>query len=204
MKFLPLDETFFELFLEHIRIACSASELLEAGLRSGYWGTRDISVQMKTLEHQGDEVVRQVVARLQRTFVTPFDPEDIQALSTAIDDVLDFIENATFRIVSYRVEPIPTELIDLGQIVNRSCNCLRVGLEHLARRKAVTDACREIDQLEKEADRLQRRLIGDLFRTESDAIRLLKHKELFELLEAVTDRCDDVANILEKIGIKNG
>jgi uncharacterized protein Yka (UPF0111/DUF47 family) len=141
---------------------------------------------------------------LQKTFLTPFDPEDIRALSTALDDVLDFIENATFRIVTYRVEPIPTELIDLGRIVNRSCNCLRVGLEHLAHKKAVTDTCREIDQLEEEADRLQRRLVGDLFRTESDAIRLLKHKELFEVLEAITDRCDDVANILEKIGIKNG
>lgn len=203
MKLLPLDETFFELFLEHIRISCNASELLETGLRAGYRGVCDISAQIKSLEHEGDEIVQQVIGRVQKTFLTPFDPEDIQALSSALDDVLDFIENATFRIVAYRVEPIPTELVDLGQIVNRSCNCLQVGLQRLAERRVITDTCTEIDQLEKEADLLQRRLLADLFRTESDPIKLLKHKELFEVLEGITDRCDDVANILEKIGIKN-
>ncbi|MGI9075465.1 MAG: DUF47 domain-containing protein [Bryobacteraceae bacterium] len=204
MRLLPVDQTFFELFLSHIQIVCNASELLEAGLRSGYRSTCDISVQIKALEHKGDELVHRVVSQLQKTFLTPFEPEDIHALSTALDDVLDFIENATFRIVAYRLEPIPAELVDLSHIVSQSCDCLREGLEHLAHNEPVAETCRQIDQLEKEADALQRRLLGELFATEGDPMKLLKHKELFEALEGATDRCDDVANLLEKIGAKNG
>ncbi len=100
MRLLRRDDTFFELFLQHIRIICDASELLETGLRSGYDGTRDISVQVKALEHKGDQIVQQIAKRLQETFLTPFDPEDTRQLATALDDVLDFIESATFRIVA--------------------------------------------------------------------------------------------------------
>ncbi len=132
MNLLPRDDTFFRLFAQHLGLICEASELLVTGLESGYGGVCRVFGEMKNLEHKGDAIVRQIAQRLQETILTPFDPEDVQALSTALDNVLDFMENATFRIVAYKLDPIPSELIDLGRIVNSSCNCLRTAWENLS------------------------------------------------------------------------
>jgi predicted phosphate transport protein (TIGR00153 family) len=203
MKFLPRDDTFFQLFGQHTSIVCDASELLLKGLQSGYAGMCEISSEMKMLERQGDEIVHQIIQRLRKTFLTPFDPEDIQGLSTALDNVLDFIENATFRIVAYRLDPIPHEAVELGRMVNDCCQSLAKALRALIERRSVIDDCIEVNRLENEADILERRLVSNLFSQERDPIALLKCKEIFEVLEATTDRCEDVANVLESVSIKN-
>ena len=203
MKILPRDDTFFKLFVQHTSIVCQASELLVKGLVSGYDGMRNITVEMKALEKSGDDIVHQIVQRLHKTFLTPFDPEDIQALSTALDNVLDYIENATFRVVAYRLEPIPPEAVELGGMVNQCCRALHSGLQALLEKKSVINDCIEVNRLENEADILERRLVSGLFSNEHDPIALLKHKEIYEVLEATTDRCEDVANVLESVSIKN-
>jgi uncharacterized protein Yka (UPF0111/DUF47 family) len=149
MNLLPRDDTFFHFFAQHLALICDASELLVTGLESGYGGVCRVSGEMKTLEHKGDSIVRQTAQRLQKTILTPFEPEDVQALSTALDNVLDFMQNATFRIVAYRLDPIPSELVDLGRIVNISCNCLRTAWENLVRRRSVIGDCIAVDRLEK-------------------------------------------------------
>ena len=203
MNLLPKDEKFFELFESHARILCRATKLLITGLESGYDGVRGIEKEMSALEGEGDQIVHDIFGRLRSTFITPFDPEDIQALATSLDDVLDGIDDATFRIIAYRLNPIPPSVALLAQNVHSCCGMLGQALDALHRKKPVIDFCIEINRLENEADKIERNLLADLFRTETDAIALIKQKEIYELLEATTDRCEDVADVIQNVSVKN-
>src|SRR5579875_1986806 len=184
MNLLPKDEKFFELFNQHVRILCQSSQLLISGLRSGYEAMSDISKQMESLERGGDELIHQIFRRLQSTFVTPFDPEDIQTLATTLDNVLDSIEDATFRIVAYRLDPIPAPAVELGRMIDESCKALARALSALEHRQPVWDDCIEVNRLENEADAVERTIVGRLFSSAIDPITLIKQKEVFEILEA--------------------
>ncbi len=203
MNLLPKDEKFFDLFLQHMRILCQASELLVSGLKSGYSGMCRISKQMEALERNGDEVIHELFRRLQSTFITPFDPEDIQTLSTSLDNVLDAIEDATFRISCYRVDPIPEPAIQLGYMIDGSCKALARALTALRDRKPVWDDCIEVNRLEDEADAVERTVLEDLFNSPIDPITLIKLKEVYEILEQTTDRCEDVADVVQNVALKN-
>lgn len=162
-----------------------------------------MSKQMEALERSGDEVIHEIFKRLQSTFITPFDPEDIQTLATALDNVLDAIEDATFRIVAYRLDPIPSAAIELGRMIDDSCRALARALSLLHDRKPVWDDCIEVNRLENEADAVERTLVGKLFSSNIDALSLIKQKEVFEILEATTDYCEDVADIIQNVAVKN-
>lgn len=203
MNLLPRDEKFFDLFHQHARLLCQSSQLLTSGLNSGYQRMCDIAKQMEALERNGDEVIHEIFRRLQSTFITPFDPEDIQTLATALDNVLDAIEDATFRIVAYRLEPIPAGALELGRMIADSCQALDRALSLLHDRKPVWDDCIEVHRLENEADAVERTLVGKLFSSNGDAISLIKQKEVFEILEATTDYCEDVADIIQNVAVKN-
>ncbi len=136
MNLLPRDEKFFDLFHSHVRILCQSSELLMSGLKSGYSGMRNISKQMEALEQNGDDVIHEIFDRLQSTFITPFDPEDIQTLATTLDNVLDSIEDATFRIVAYRLDPIPEAAVQLGQMIDDCCRALARAMDIVTRPEA--------------------------------------------------------------------
>lgn len=203
MNLLPKDEKFFELFRQHSRILCQSSQLMTSGLQAGYRAMCDASKEIEALERSGDEVIHEIFRRLQSTFLTPFDPEDIQALATALDDVLDAIEDATFRIVAYRLDPIPEACVRLGQLVRDGCHALSSAIEALHDRKPCLEHCVEVNRIENQADAIERAQIANLFRSEIDAISLLKQKEVYELLENTTDRCEDVADVLQSVTIKN-
>lgn len=203
MNLLPRDEKFFDLFHQHARILCQASQLLLSGLNSGYQGMCDVSKQMEALERNGDEIIHEIFRRLQATFITPFDPEDIQILATALDNVLDAIEDATFRIVAYRLDPIPPSAVELGRMIDDSCKALDRALSLLHDKEAVWDDCIEVHRLENEADAVERTLVGRLFSSNLDALSLIKQKEVFEILEATTDYCEDVADIIQNVAVKN-
>lgn len=203
MNLLPKDEKFFELLEDHSRKLCCASTLLMTGLADGYDGVCRIQKEMSRIEDEGDRFIHDIFGRLRSTFITPFDPEDIQALATSLDDVLDGIEDATFRIVAYRLDPIPAPVILLAEKVHVSCSLLAKALEALHRNKPVIEFCIEINRLENEADHLERNLIAELFRTETDAIALIRQKEIYELLEATTDSCEDVADVIQNVAVKN-
>lgn len=203
MNLLPRDEKFSELFNKHARILCQASELLISGLNAGYQGVCDISKQMEALERNADELIHQIFNRLQSTFITPFDPEDIQTLATSLDNVLDSIEDATFRIVAYRLDPIPSPALELGRMIDDSCKALARALSALEQKRGVWDDCIEVHRLENEADAVERMLVGRLFSSELDAITLIKQKEVFEILERTTDFCEDVADVLQNVAVKN-
>lgn len=199
MNLLPHDETFFGLFEQHTSLIRKASELFAAGLSSGFEAVCATSPEIKILEERGDGIVRQVNQHLHKTFLTPFDPEDVRALAAALDDVLDAIEHTTFRITAHKITPLPSELVEFGQIVRDSCTLLQRALENVIRKEPVLQNCLAIGDLEKRADLLERRVMVGLFESKRNAIDLLKHKELLEIAERITDRRDDVANLLEHV-----
>ncbi len=203
MNLLPKDEKFFEYFHQQSAILCEAASLLLSGLRGGYAGMTQVSKRMEELERRGDEVVHTLFDRLRKTFITPFDPEDIQALSSTLDDVLDTMEDATFRIVAFRIDPIPGPAVELGEIIANSCRSLDKALGALEAKKSVMEDCIEVNRLEGQADIVERTELGNLFNSNTDPITLVKLKELYELLEAATDRCEDVADVLQNIAVKN-
>jgi predicted phosphate transport protein (TIGR00153 family) len=203
MNLLPKDEKFFDLFHQHVQMLCRASALLVTGLKAGYQGMSDIAKEMEAIERAGDEVIHEIFHRLQSTFLTPFDPEDIQTLATATDDVLDAIEDATFRIVAYRLDPIPEPAVRLGQLIEEACQSLARAIESLRYRRPCLEHCVEVNRIENQADAIERTQIARLFGCEMDALSLIKHKEIYELLESATDRCEDVADVLQNVAIKN-
>jgi predicted phosphate transport protein (TIGR00153 family) len=203
MNLLPRDEKFFDLFHGHVRILCQSSQLLMTGLNSGYAGMCQISRQMEALEQNGDEVIHEIFNKLQSTFITPFDPEDIQTLATTLDNVLDSIEDATFRIVAYRLDPIPDAAVHLGKMIDDCCRALARAMTSLRDRKSVMEDCIEVNRLENEADAVERTQVGNLFASNMDPLTLMKQKEVFEVLEQTTDLCEDVADVLQNVAVKN-
>ncbi|MCU1292527.1 MAG: hypothetical protein JWP08_1377 [Bryobacterales bacterium] len=202
MNLLPRDERFFELFQQHVRILCQASELFVRGINAGYEGICKISKQMEALERNGDDIIHEISNKLQSTFITPFDPEDVQALATSLDNVLDAIEDVTFRLFGFRVDPIPAPAVQLALMIDDSCKALARAMTALRERKPVWDDCIEVNRLENHADAIERTALGDLFRTETDPIILIKHKEIYELLEQTTDVCEDVADVIRNVAVK--
>src|ERR1700728_1905781 len=141
MNLLPKDENFFYLFELHGQILGRASKLLVSALHDGYDGVCRVEADMSRIEDEGDRVVHDIFAQLRSTFITPFDPEDIQSLATSLDDVLDGIDDVTFRIVAYQLKPIPSAVLLLAEMVSRSCLILAEALEALRKKKAVLNLC---------------------------------------------------------------
>jgi predicted phosphate transport protein (TIGR00153 family) len=203
LNLLPKDEHFFEYFHQQSGLLCQASQLLLSGLRGGNDGMREVGKRMEALERAGDEITHRLLDRLRKTFITPFDPEDIQMLASTLDDVLDAVEDATFRIVAYRIDPIPSAAVELGQMIANACGALDKALHALQQRKSVMEACIEVNQLEEQADAVERTMLTNLFNSNIDPVTLIKLKELFELLESATDRCEDAADVIQGIAVKN-
>lgn len=202
MNLLPRDERFFDLFQQHVRILCQAAELFRSAVESGYDGVTRAAKQMEALERNADEITHQIFSALRSTFITPFDPEDIQALATSLDNVLDALEDVTFRISAYRVDPMPSCTAEMARMIEDSCRSLATAIADLRQRKPVLNACIEVNRLENQADAVERTAIADLFSREIDPITLLKHKEVLELLEHTTDACEDVSDVILSVAVK--
>lgn len=159
--------------------------------------------EVRRLERVGDEMTHAILVKLNQTFITPFDREDIHKLASSLDDVLDFINAAGARIVMYRITSPPPAAGDLAKIILRQCEQLQQALSLLQKNGDILAHCVEINRLENEADQVSRAAIARLFDCEKDPINLIKTKELIEFLEIATDKAEDVANVLEAVVLKN-
>jgi len=204
MRLLPREEKFYGFFLVQVRIITEASRLLLDAVRLGNSRLSAAAEEIAELERKGDEVIHEVFTRLNQTFITPLDPEDIHALSSSLDDVLDNIEDVSHRIVSYQIEPIPPTVIRLCELVQSCAQSIEAAFHALNKNQKLLEHCIEINRLEDEADKLGRKAVAEIFRTERDPISLIKLKEIYELLEDTTDRCEDVADVLQGVVVKNG
>lgn len=191
------------MFLSHVEVTCDASRLLLEGAKAGNSQLNHAAEQIKVLETKGDEIIHDIFLRLNKTFITPLDPEDIHALSSSLDDVLDGIEDAAHRMVAYHLDPVPPTMIDLCEIVHRATRSMQHAFVALDKKQEVLKDCIEINRLEDEADKLVRKAVSALFANEKDPIQLIKLKETYEFLEATTDYCEDVADVLQGVVVKN-
>ncbi len=201
----PREENFLPQFRQAAQVILDAARALDAMAAD----PRDGAVKaaaIKRLEHQGDQIAHQTFDLLNRTWITPIDREDIHQLVAALDDVLDFIDAVAARIVLFRIETSTPELKAITGLIVQSAVVLQKAMEQLSdlkNSKQILEACVEINRLENEADTINHLAIGKLFENQKDPIELLKWKEIYEIVEGATDRCEDVANVLETIVIKS-
>jgi predicted phosphate transport protein (TIGR00153 family) len=164
----------------------------------------DKAHEIKEVEHQCDFLTHEIIQRLNKTFVTPIDREDIHELAKTLDDVMDAIDNVAALIPLYRIDKIRPGARELTRVIVQQCDEIRAGVEALEQRKGVLERAIEINRLENEADRIHKNAIIQLFDEETNAITIMKWKEILDVLEEATDACEDVANLLENVVVKHG
>jgi uncharacterized protein len=198
---LPKEGKFFDHFKKSADLIVEGAEEFKKMLgdlqHSESW-----SRKIKQIEHNADEVTHATIDLLHKTFITPLDREDIHELISRMDDILDFIEAASDRVYLYGIKVCPPEAMELADICIQAAKDIKGAiyqLENLKNREQILKHCVEINRLENEADHILRRAMAKLFAEEQDMRTLIKVKELFEVLETVTDRCEDVANTIEGI-----
>jgi len=204
-KLIPRDHLFFEIFDQICAKIVEGVDILKRMLETGS-RYNEFALQLKTVEHESDQLVHQLMAHLHKTFITPIDREDIHHLAVRLDDILDMAESAASRIDLYQPRTIPRELLELTNVLLQSARLVQqmIGCLHDMKKSAQTLALSvEINRLEDLADHIRRSTIARLFREEKDPFELVKWKEIVEFVERSTDRCEDVADIAEGIVLEN-
>jgi hypothetical protein len=205
MGLLPREKTFFDDFEEQGKRTVEGCRAFLSLAENGIDGVRKAK-EIKALEEACDAITHRVVEKLHKVFITPLDRNDIYRLITKMDDIMDFVEAASERIALYEIRTSTKELSDLARtLVASSERVLEAvsGLRDLKNPQVVLEKCVEINRLENEADALLRGTLAKLFREEKDPVAIIKWKEIYELLETATDRCEDVANIIEGVVLEN-
>jgi predicted phosphate transport protein (TIGR00153 family) len=201
-RWLPKEETFFDLFTQAAEnILIAAQRLVE--LLDDYHDVERKAEAIKSLEDAGDEITHTIIDRLNRTFVTPLDREDIFALAKQLDDVLDWIEASSARLAVYKIPHTTPEARELGRIILAVCQALVEAVGELRHLDRLDAPVLDINRLENLADHLQRDAIAGLFTSGADPIDVIKWKEIYETLEEATDQGEHVAHVLEGIRTKN-
>lgn len=201
-RLLPKEEKFFEMFKYAAQNIQAAAKLLKEMLETRENFDR-YGREIKELEHAGDKMTHEIINKLNKTFVTPFDREDIFDLCRALDDVLDHIDSAAHRIIIYRIADPGQNAIRLAQIIIECTDEILQSISNLHQLNQIYPHCVEINRLENEGDSITRETLASLFQDKQDAITLIKLKDFYEDLELAIDRCEDVANVLEAIVVKN-
>ena len=204
VSLIPKDTSFFQMF-EAIsdNLVTGARTLVE--LFANYRDVERTIDTVQKIERHGDELTHNVLTKLNQTFITPFDREDIHQLASSLDDVLDFVNASGARLVMYRISNPPPAASELSKIILLQSQELQKAVALLQKQKNgdVLAHCVEINRLENEADQVSQKGIATLFDNEKDPINLIKIKELLEFLERATDKAEDAANVLETVVLKN-
>jgi predicted phosphate transport protein (TIGR00153 family) len=204
-RLMPTEGQFFELFVEHAEQILLASREL-ASLMAAFDDVQRRCYNIETIEKRGDRIAQSAIGLLHKTFITPIDRDDIHQLVTRMDDILDTMEDAAQSIYLYDVRSVTLEAKRLADICVSCAEKVKEALMLLSRKEnaaKILAVCAEIDKLESEADHVMRSAMAKLFRDEPDVRQVIKLRAIYETLEAVTDRCEDVANIIEGIILDN-
>ncbi len=202
VRLIPRDEKFLEMFAAMCTNLTEGARLLHQILKNPGNVATDVD-RLQAIEHKGDEMTHDLMRKLNQTFITPFDREDIHRLASSIDDVLDFVNAAGSRLTLYKIAAPPPAAAELADVIVRQSEELARAIQVLEKNQRVLDHCVEVNRLENEADQISRRAIGILFEQEKDPIQLIKLKELYEVLETATDKAEDVANVIETVALKS-
>jgi uncharacterized protein len=207
-RLMPREGRFFSLFDGHAKFIVEGAVALADVLRH-YDDQADRGARIKQIEdaeHGADRITHETVQLLHTVFITPFDRDDIHRLISRMDDVLDLIQDTAESLVLYDIQKVTPEATQLAELVLRCAERVQsaVGLmASMADAPAILKLCQEIDKLESEADKVMRAAISELFRNETDVRQLIKLKAVYELLESATDKCQDVANVIESVVLEN-
>lgn len=205
ISFVPRGESYFCLFEESAKNVVQVAERLKQMLDT--WQHVEACVaEITEFEHKGDTITHQIIARLNRSFVTPFDREDITLLAHSLDDIVDFIHAAADAMLLYKVDLPGTRAKELADIILQGAVEVEKAILMLRKSghlKEIYPRCVELNRLENMADRVYRSAMAELFDDTTNIAQIIKWREIYEHLESATDRCEDVANVLEGVALKN-
>lgn len=203
---IPKEIKFFDLFDKQASNMINASNIFREIIKNGNYDEAAIQ-KIKDIEHTCDEAAHDIIEKLNRTFITPFDREDIHSLAYELDDVVDMLNTIINRLRLYKLNVVDRDLIAFSELIHQSINFLAKALNGLRNQrdtKAVRNNCIEINRLENEGDQLRDDVIMKLFDNSKDPLFIMKWKEIYEESETVLDICEDVANVIESILVKQG
>jgi len=202
VRLIPRETQFFDMFLQIANNVMQGATILRDLLLSFQEVQTSVN-RIKELERRGDEMTHNVYVKLNQTFITPFDREDIHELASRLDDILDYVNGASERLLTYKIDHPPAAAAEVAAVIVRQAEELVKAVAMLETQDGILPHCVEINRLENMADTIARSAIGKLFEEESDPVRLLKLKELMEVLETATDKAEDAANVLETVVLKH-
>lgn len=204
-SFLPQDSNFFDLFEKQVNCAVDAAvHFKELVSRNNLEDDAPIQ-KMHEIEHQGDEIAHEILNRLNKTFITPFDREDICILAKELDDITDMIYTITNRLRVYKISGLNKNLLKFATVIEESVHAVAravKGLRNLNNAKSIAEACVEINRLENVGDSMRDEMLAELFVNEQDPVLIIKWKEIYQDAETVLDICEDVAHVVQSILVK--
>ncbi len=200
--FVPRDREYFELFEEAGRNVHRAAQLLDQ-LLANFPDSKELAEEIRSCEHEGDRITHDIIHRLNQTFVTPIDREDILALASALDDIVDYTEEVADYLGLYKIEAPMEQSIQLARVLKDACAQISEAIPRLRGFRDISHYTVEVNSLENEGDRITREAVASLFDGATDPMVVVRWKDLFERLEAAIDATEHAANILETIVIKN-
>ena len=202
MKIIPRDEVFYDLFSQVAKRLSGSAELLHELFRDPATVARNVAA-IKGLEHEADNLTHDTIDRIDRTFVTPFDREDIHSLAGHLDEVVDLIDGCARRVSIFHVREAREHGVKLSEVLVRATRTVEEGVGRMKDPKAVSDATRRLKLIEEEGDAIYHAAVEELFASTTDAIEVMKWKELYDKVEDAIDQCEDVGNLLKSISLKN-
>jgi uncharacterized protein len=203
---VPKDKNFFTLFAQSSNNLVEISKVFNQMVNSPFESRHEFQKKIADLEHVGDEITHKIFTELSSNFITPFDREDISYLASSLDDIVDYIYGSAKRLDAYKITEPSMAMKKLCEIIENSAKEIHVAVAHLKDMQnviRVREAIVRINSLENHADDIFDGAIADLFNTETDAIKIMKIKEVLSNMETATDKCEDVANVIETIIVKN-
>ena len=203
MKFLPKDQQFFDLFEKQSQLIVEAAEMLDQGVTAKETDWNTLRIRVHQIENKGDDITHETLTRLHRTFITPMEPQDIHDICLRLDDVLDMVDEVAGRFHIFKVTSLPSCVQTMTQNLVANSHATSAAVRAVAEGKDVSSLLIKIHDLEDEADQVNHQALTDLFDTEKDPIRLIKLKEIIELLEEAADSFEGVAHVLEAAVVKN-
>lgn len=202
---IPKDEKFFEMFSEMSKIIIEGAELLRE-MFENFDEAKIIQKKIKDVEHKGDSKTHEIIKKLNQSFITPFDREDIYSLASGLDNILDLVDASAQHIIMYNVDHPTPAAKELAFIILKACQNVDAAVSTLSKGSKVdqiSQYCVEVNSLENEGDMVCREAVARLFQEERDPIQLIKWKEIYETLEMAIDKCEDAINVLESVVVKN-
>ncbi len=203
-KFFPKDSNFYGLFEKQISYAVEAARFFKQVAAQGYVNEDTLS-KMEEIEHQADNVAHTIIETVNKTFITPIDREDIYALTTEIDDIVDMINTIVSRMKVYNIKGVDKNLVEFAEVIEQSVQAIKLaigGLKNIKNVKVVYDACVEVNRLENVGDTMRDQALMELFENMKDPIMVIKLKDIYVDAETVLDVCEDVAHVVDSIMVK--